>query len=86
MCSVLTHPVLLIALAAVLPQDTLSPTLVFVGAARAVIPDLDVIGVKFGVGSHPLLGHRGLTHSIAFAAAEEFGPRQPTSESELEEE
>jgi len=69
MCSVLTHPVVPIALAAVLPQDTLSPTLVLVGAACAVIPDLDVIGFKFGVGSHPLLGHRGLTHSIVFAAA-----------------
>src|SRR5438445_4549130 len=69
MCSVLTHPVVPVALAAILPQDTLSPTLVLVGAACAVIPDLDVIGVKFGVGSHPLLGHRGLTHSIVFAAA-----------------
>jgi inner membrane protein len=68
MCSVLTHPVVPIALATVLPQDTLSPTLVLVGAACAVIPDLDVIGIKFGVGSHPLLGHRGLTHSIVFAA------------------
>jgi inner membrane protein len=68
MCSVLTHPIAPVALAAFLPQDTLSPTLVFVGAACAVIPDLDVIGRKFGVGAHPLLGHRGLTHSIAFAA------------------
>ena len=68
MCSVLTHPVVPVALAAILPQDTLSSSLVLVGAACAVIPDLDVIGVKFGVGSHPLLGHRGLTHSIVFAA------------------
>ena len=68
MCSVLTHPVVPIALAAILPHDTRSPTLVLVGAACAVIPDLDVIGIKFGVGSHPLLGHRGLTHSIVFAA------------------
>jgi inner membrane protein len=68
MCSVLTHPIVSVALAACLPQDTLSPTLVLVGAACAVIPDLDVIGRAFGVGAHPLLGHRGLTHSIAFAA------------------
>jgi inner membrane protein len=69
MCSVLTHPIVPLALAAFLPQDTLSPTLVLVGAACAVMPDLDVIGRKFGVGAHPLLGHRGLTHSIVFAAA-----------------
>ena len=67
MCSVLTHPIVPVALAAFLPHDTVSPTLVLVGAACAVIPDLDVIGRKFGVGAHPLLGHRGVTHSIAFA-------------------
>jgi inner membrane protein len=69
MCSVLTHPIVPLALAAFLPQDTLSPTLVLVGAVCAVIPDVDVIGRQFGVGAHPLLGHRGLTHSIVFAAA-----------------
>jgi inner membrane protein len=69
MCSVLTHPIVPLALAAFLPQDTFSPTLVLVGAVCAVIPDVDVIGRQFGVGAHPLLGHRGLTHSIVFAAA-----------------
>ena len=69
MCSVLTHPVVPIALAPLLPQGALSPPLLLVGAACSVIPDLDVIGFKFGLGAHPLLGHRGLTHSIVFAAA-----------------
>jgi len=40
MCSVLTHPVVPIALAAILPHDTRSPTLVLVGAACAVIVNL----------------------------------------------
>jgi len=39
-----------------------------VGAACSVVPDLDVIGRKFGIRSNHMLGHRGLTHSIAFAA------------------
>jgi len=69
MCSVLTHPVVPIALAIVLPHEVLSPTLLLAGAACAVVPDLDVIGFKFGLRSHPMLGHRGLTHSIVFAAA-----------------
>jgi inner membrane protein len=43
--------------------------LVLAGAACSVIPDLDVIGLKFGISSQQMLGHRGLTHSIAFAAA-----------------
>jgi|SRR6266850_243585 len=39
------------------------------GAACAAIPDLDVIGLWFGVPWGSMLGHRGLTHSLAFAAA-----------------
>ena len=69
MCSILTHPVVPIALATVLPQEVLSPPLVLVGAACSVIPDLDVIGFKFGLSSNHMLGHRGVTHSIVFAAA-----------------
>jgi inner membrane protein len=68
MCSVLTHPVVPIALFTVFPQEALSPTVLLVGAACSVVPDLDVIGRKFGIRSNHMLGHRGLTHSIAFAA------------------
>ena len=38
------------------------------GALCAAIPDLDVIGFRFGVRYGDLLGHRGLTHSLLFAA------------------
>jgi inner membrane protein len=37
------------------------------GAACAIIPDLDVVGFRFGVDYADVLGHRGLSHSIAFA-------------------
>ena len=30
-------------------------------------PDIDVIGFRFGIRYGDLLGHRGMTHSIAFA-------------------
>ena len=69
MCSVVTHPVVPIALSTVFPQEALSPTVLLVGAACSVIPDLDVIGFKFGIRSPHMLGHRGLTHSVIFAAA-----------------
>lgn len=32
-----------------------------------MVPDADVIGFRFGIKYGDLLGHRGLTHSIAFA-------------------
>ena len=39
------------------------------GAFAAVVPDFDVIGFGFGVDYADPLGHRGLSHSLAFAAA-----------------
>ena len=32
-----------------------------------VLPDADVVGLMFGIPYEHMLGHRGLTHSIAFA-------------------
>jgi inner membrane protein len=36
-------------------------------SACAMLPDADAIGFAFGVRYDSMLGHRGLTHSIAFA-------------------
>jgi len=33
----------------------------------AVVPDVDVVGFAFGIRYGDMLGHRGLTHSLAFA-------------------
>ena len=38
-------------------------------ALCSMVPDADVIGFRFGVHYGDVLGHRGLTHSVAFAAA-----------------
>jgi inner membrane protein len=38
------------------------------GALCSVIPDLDVIGFRFGVHYGDFWGHRGFTHSLLFAA------------------
>jgi inner membrane protein len=46
------------------------PTRVWIaGAACSVIPDLDVIGFRFGIRYGDFWGHRGFTHSLVFAAA-----------------
>ena len=37
------------------------------GAACAAAPDLDIVGLWFGVPWGSMLGHRGITHSLAFA-------------------
>lgn len=41
----------------------------YMAALVAVVPDADVIGFKFGVQYGDLWGHRGMTHSLLFAAA-----------------
>jgi inner membrane protein len=68
MCSVLTHPAVPLALSAFLPQGARSTPLVLAGVACSVIPDLDVLGFQFGIRYSALLGHRGLSHSLLFAA------------------
>ena len=39
----------------------------FYGIVCSMAPDVDVIGFRFGIKYEDMLGHRGLTHSIAFA-------------------
>jgi inner membrane protein len=39
-----------------------------IGAVAAVVPDFDVIGLGLGIEYADLLGHRGLSHSLTFAA------------------
>jgi inner membrane protein len=69
MCSVITHPVVPVALSVFLPRETSTTTLLLAGAACSIIPDLDVIGFGFGIRYDDMLGHRGFTHSIMFSAA-----------------
>jgi len=38
------------------------------GVACSVMPDLDVIGFRFGIRYGDFWGHRGFTHSLLFAA------------------
>jgi inner membrane protein len=42
--------------------------LVWLGALAAMAPDLDVLAFAFGIPYADLLGHRGLWHSLPFAA------------------
>jgi len=42
-------------------------SLSFCAAVCAALPDIDVLGFKMGISYHDVWGHRGMTHSIAFA-------------------
>jgi inner membrane protein len=64
MPSMVSHPAVPLALASLLPGELRSPSLIFVGVVCAVLPDLDVVGFRFGVPYGYVLGHRGLSHSV----------------------
>jgi inner membrane protein len=56
------------AISSLFPRQSLSPAVVIAGAICSVVPDFDVIGFGLGISYGEMLGHRGLTHSILFAA------------------
>jgi inner membrane protein len=67
MPTVFTHAVVGVALATL--GRPASARLGLAAAVCAAAPDLDVIPIWLGVPWGHLLGHRGITHSLAFAAA-----------------
>ena len=68
MATVFTHAAAALALGTAFRRP--GPPLRFwlAGAACAMAPDLDVIGLSFGSPWGHVLGHRGLSHSVVFAA------------------
>lgn len=69
MPTVVSHAVAALAVGRVLRRQGWPTRVWWAGALCAVVPDADVLGVWLGVPFGSLLGHRGLTHSLAFAAA-----------------
>lgn len=69
MPTILAHPFAALALSPLLRdrQGVALRRVLGLGALCTVLPDLDVVGLWFGVPYGSLFGHRGFTHSIAFA-------------------
>jgi inner membrane protein len=64
---VFSHAVAGLSLGACFLRPGAPRFLPLIGAACAVLPDLDVTGLSFGIGLDDPLGHRGFSHSIAGA-------------------
>jgi inner membrane protein len=65
----MSHAVAALALGAAFRREGWPARLRWAGAGCAILPDADVAGFWLGVPLASVLGHRGLTHSLAFAAA-----------------
>ncbi len=68
MPTVISHAVAAMALGAAFRRPGWPARVWWAGAVCAVAPDVDVLGVVLGVPFGSVFGHRGLTHSLAFAA------------------
>jgi len=66
--TIITHPAVALGLSPYFKRKLPGHRWIAVGALLTVLPDLDTVGFRFGIQYGDLLGHRGLTHSIAFAA------------------
>jgi len=68
MASAFSHAIVALAVGKAFQNKELRWRELFLGALCSVVPDLDVIGFHFGIQYGDVWGHRGLTHSVVFAA------------------
>ncbi len=68
MASTFSHPVVALAVGAVFTEEQLPRRYWVLGAACTLLPDIDELGKLVGIKYGDMLGHRGLTHSLLFAA------------------
>lgn len=67
MPTIITHTAVPLALGLGLGSNVIPRRLLLAGIAAAMVPDLDVIGLKLGIAYANDMGHRGVTHSLLFA-------------------
>lgn len=67
LASVFSHAVAALSIGTYFYRPRMPKRVWLLGAACSVVPDLDVIGFRFGVRYADFWGHRGFTHSLVFA-------------------
>ena len=68
MASAFSHVIVAVAMGRAFRNENLRGRELGLGAFCSVLPDLDVIGFPLGIQYGDLWGHRGMTHSVLFAA------------------
>ncbi len=68
MATIISHAAIPITLFYMQEQKRISPRLFVTGILLSMAPDLDVIGFNFNIEYGAALGHRGMIHSLLFAA------------------
>jgi len=68
MTTIFTHAAVPLMIGAALGRRTVSGQLLAAGAIAAMLPDMDVLAFRLHIPYADAFGHRGATHSLAFAA------------------
>jgi inner membrane protein len=68
MASVFSHAVAALGIGACFYRPGTPKRVWVAGALCSIIPDLDVLGFRYGIPYGDFWGHRGFTHSLLFAA------------------
>lgn len=68
MASLLTHPIVPLAAAALVGRNVVPLPLVALGIVFALLPDVDGITFQLGIPYSSPFGHRGASHSLVVAA------------------
>jgi inner membrane protein len=68
MASAFSHAVAALSIGTCFYRPQIPKRVWVAGALCSVLPDIDVVGFRFGVHYGDFWGHRGFTHSLVFAA------------------
>ena len=68
MPSAFSHAVCAIALGSAFRKNPGKIQMTVIGIVCSVLPDADVLSFKFGISYESMWGHRGISHSLFFAA------------------
>lgn len=67
MPTILSHPAVPLAIGLALGPGLVSRRLLVAGLLASIVPDLDVVAFRLGIEYAHQFGHRGASHSLAFA-------------------
>ena len=67
MPTIITHAVVPLAIGLGLGTGAVSRRLLLAGVVASIMPDMDVVAFKLGIAYADAFGHRGASHSLAFA-------------------
>src|SRR5688500_3310203 len=66
MPTILSHPAVPLAIGIALGSRVVPGRLLVAGVIASILPDIDVLAFRLGVGYSHDFGHRGATHSVSF--------------------